>query len=432
MRRHRSQILPWVAAFLFLIAGLGYLGYNFIQRTLLPPKTVVFAAGPQNSGYYNVANQYRAILARDGIQLEIRETAGSSENAVLLEAGDVDVALLQGGIEVNEDIGLRALAAVFLEPFFILHRGGLPDTADPSRWRDLRVAVGPEGSGTRAAVNAMMQGLGIDPNDETLLPLGGAEAAAALLDGSADVAVFVAPLTAPYLQRVLNDPSVTIDTVRDSEALARSLAFIRMVDIPRSGIDYVTRQPPDKVVLTAMIASLVGQPDLHPALVNRLVRAAQQIHSGSNLLSDTLSFPSAEGSHIPMNALAREALTSPPGWLERNLPYWAAAQIRSLALFFVPLLLIMIPVLRSFPVLFAWQMRARIFRYYRELLDVEAILANGVSDREQQRDLIARLDEIDAAMSQLNVPVRFREYSYTLKIHVDLIRRRLRDALNQG
>jgi TRAP-type uncharacterized transport system substrate-binding protein len=72
-------------------------GFVFLQ--LHPPRTLVLAAGSEGGGYYQIAERYRQILAHDGITLEIRETAGSVENASLIERGQVEVAIVQGGLQ---------------------------------------------------------------------------------------------------------------------------------------------------------------------------------------------------------------------------------------------------------------------------------------------------------------------------------------------
>ena len=134
-----------VAAYLALV-GL---------REIVPPKQLAMAAGSAGGGYDAYAQQYREILARDGITLHILETAGSVENARLLADGTADVALLQGGIPVAPGAGVEALAAITLEPFLIFHRSDLADGADPNAWPDLRVAIGEPGSGRQAVARAI-------------------------------------------------------------------------------------------------------------------------------------------------------------------------------------------------------------------------------------------------------------------------------------
>jgi hypothetical protein len=48
------------------------------------PRHVVIATGGEDGAYFRFAQQYKEILARDGIELEIRSTAGTIENISLL------------------------------------------------------------------------------------------------------------------------------------------------------------------------------------------------------------------------------------------------------------------------------------------------------------------------------------------------------------
>jgi TRAP-type uncharacterized transport system substrate-binding protein len=72
--------------------------YQFVDPA--PPNHLSIGTGSQTGAYYPFGKQYREILARDGITLEVRSTAGSVENIELLKSpGDgVDVAFVQGGI----------------------------------------------------------------------------------------------------------------------------------------------------------------------------------------------------------------------------------------------------------------------------------------------------------------------------------------------
>jgi len=410
---------------LLVFAGLvaAYLGLVGL-REIIPPNQLTMAAGRAGGGYDAYAQQYREILARDGIRLRILETAGSVENARLLEDGTADVALLQGGIPVAPSAGIEALAAITLEPFFIFYRSDLDDAADPTGWEGLRVAAGEPGGGTRAAIETVVEVLELDIDPGGFLPFGGADAAQALMRGEADVAVFVAPIDAPYLAPLLPRDKIAISSLRDAESLSRRVPFIHPADIPRAGLDYVARIPRERVPLLAMIATLAGQGDLHPALVNRLVRAAQEIHDGPILISDTLTFPSAQGASLPMKPQAAQTLAGAPGLLERLLPYWIAAQITRVTVLLVPLLVLLVPLFRALPGIYAWRMRARVYRRYRRLVAIDAEADAPMSEARRRR-LLDELDAIDQEAKALDVPPRYREYAYTLRLHIDLVRRRL-------
>ncbi|MEM8572238.1 MAG: TAXI family TRAP transporter solute-binding subunit [Pseudomonadota bacterium] len=419
----------WVQLFLFVVLAAAIL-YFVYQRALdlLPPTTMSFAAGREGSAYFDLATQYQERLAQDGIEVEIIQTAGSVENAERLGGigADADVAFLQGGVPAVQERPVEALAAVFLEPLWIVHKGQLSDPADPTSWSGLRIAGGGFGSGTRFVIDELANVTGARTPANTLLPIGGHEATDALLSRRADAAIYVAPVTASYLTPLFGDPDVTVASIRDGAAIARRLPFIRQVDIPRSGFDYAQERPPKDIALIAMIGRLVAREDLHPALVDRLIAAARDIHSKRDLVTNENEFPSTAGISMPLNAQADDLLKKPPSPLYGFLPYWVVAQINSFALLLVPLLVIIVPLMRILPGLYEWQMRARVYRRYPELREIERDAAEAVTPAEIN-DLEARLEDIERDVARLRLPMKYKEYAYTMRMHIDLVRRQLAD-----
>lgn len=410
-------LLPAVAVAAFVAAAVWLLD-------LWPPDRVSIAAGQPGTAYHALAERYRSILARDGIDVEIVETAGSVENAELLTQEEVDAAFLQGGVPVPDSGTVEALGAVFLEPLWIFHGGALDDPANPARWGGLRIAAGGPGSGTRFVVDAAFRALGLDPSRFDLMPIGGQAAAEALVAGEIDVALFVAPVTAPYLRTLFADPEVAAVSIRDGDSLARRLPFVEMTDIPPASFDYAGRRPPDRIELIAMIGRLVARADLHPALVDRLVEAARQIHGGRDLVTTEGQFPSTAGVDMEMNGQAAALITEGPSPFNRFLPYWVGAQVSKFALLLVPLLVILFPVFRIAPGLYQWQMRNRVWKHYVALRHIERE-AQAASQPAEFDGLVQRLDAIEAEVARLRLPVRFREYAYALRVHLDLVRRRI-------
>ena len=92
VRRHLKFYGP--GALLIIISF--FVAFQFVQPA--PSRHIVIATGQLEGTYYYYGQEYRKILARDGIDLEVRRTAGSVENLRLLENGEVDVAFLQGGM----------------------------------------------------------------------------------------------------------------------------------------------------------------------------------------------------------------------------------------------------------------------------------------------------------------------------------------------
>lgn len=393
----------------------------FLALDLLPPRQLTMAAGQPGSAYHALAERYRTILAEDGITLHILETPGSVANAAALHAGRADVALLQGGVTAPE--GSIALAAVLLEPLFVLHRIGVP-ADDPAAWPGLRIAAGPEGSGTRAAIQLVLAALGKQMPVEALLPLGTAEAAAALAGDGIDMAIFVAPITAPYLAEVLHDPRLGLARLRDLPAIAARLDFVELVEIPAAGLDYLDRLPPDPVALPAMVARLTAQEGLHPALVDRLMAAAWRIHRRGDLITPEGRFPSAEGLGGRIQPQAEAWLRDGPGALAGALPFWAVAQINRVAVLLLPVLFLLVPLIRALPSLYAWGMESRVYRHYDEVLEIDAT-GEATDDPAEIDSLLARLRILDERARAVRVTRRYRGNAYALRMHIDLVRRRL-------
>lgn len=394
---------------------------------LIPPKSLTFAAGRPGGGFHAMAERYRAILARDGVELIVLDTPGSVENAELLAAGEADAGFLQGGINPPPDAGIEALAAVFLEPLWLFHTGALADPSNPLNWRDRRIAAGEIGGGTRYVVEEIVAALGLAPGEAELIPLGGADAAGALLAGDVDAALFVAPADAPYLEELFDGREV-LGTLRDGEALARRLPYVQVVEIPRSAIDYAAQIPARPIELIAMVGRLAARGDLHPALVDRLVSAAREVHSPRGLFNDENAFPRAAGAALPLNVQAADLLEKGPNPLARFLPYWVVAQISSFALLLVPILFLLVPLVRMGPTLYQWRMNSRVWRHYGELLDIDREMLTA-REPGRLRALEGRLDAIEADLIDLRLPLRFRERAYTMRMHINLVRGRIRELL---
>ncbi len=69
-------------------------------------------------------------------------------------------------------------------------------------------------------------------------------------------------------------------------------------------------------------------------------------------------------------------------------------------------------------------MRSRIVRWYKEMVMVETQVRDA-DTAEAREAAFARLEEIDEEVSQVNVPVGYRDMHYTLRFHIDLMRNML-------
>ena len=409
-------------ALLTAVILLGIVAY--ISIGLKPPEKIRLATGIAKGGYWQIGELYRAELANDGIVVELLETAGSLENIEKVITGEADVAIVQGGLELAEDANLQSLGAIFLEPIVLFRGRSSPLDPNPGEWRDIRLAAGPVGSGTRAAALALIEAAGVSDAGIELVEAGGAKALAALRNGNADAIFLVAPLAAPYLMEAIFDPELLFVPMSLVEALSLKLPGAIAAKVPAGAITLDPPRPPAEVTVLALRASLVSKNDLHPALVDRLIYAATVLHSNRDILHGYREYPSANSPPVPLSESARQLILNGPSILHDFLPYWVAAQFGSVLLLLVPLLFILPPVLRTIPLIYVWLQKRRIWAHYQSIETLELELSQAKTDRELS-SLIGKLDEVDSSLANLNLPLAYRQGAYDARLHIDLIRQEI-------
>ena len=93
----------------------------------------------------------------------------------------------------------------------------------------------------------------------------------------------------------------------------------------------------------------------------------------------------------------------------------------------VPLVAILFPFFKVMPPLYRWGIRSKIFRMYRELEKLDPELHNEeIYDR--LPEYLDRLNKLEKKVSNVSVPLGYRESVYTLRFHIDMIRTRLLKA----
>lgn len=394
-----------------------------------PPHDLAIAAGPADGAYADFAERYRKILATSGLTLEVLRTSGSIENQRLLSEGKADFAFIQGGTVVTKDNGdppdgIEALASLYYEPLWVFVRG----IQTPERLNQLtgkRLAIGPEGSGTRPLALALLAANGVATDDNAgakLFPIGGADAARALLDGTVDAAFFVTGKVSPAMQMLIDSPTVRLMNFTQGDAISHRLPFLSAVTLPRGGIDLVRDLPAHPMTLVAPAAQLMARDDINPALVDALLEAAQKIHRSGGLFERPGAFPSRNFVELPLNAEAEHYFSSGPSIARRYLPFWAASVVERALILLLPLLTLAIPLIKFAPAIYNWQVSRRIVKWYRRLRLIEMETENDVSQRHRQA-LVAELDTIQSQVGAINVPSGYAQNLYELRLHVDFVRR---------
>ncbi len=420
MRAVRRQWKIWGPSALIVLLGF-LIAYQFVEPA--PPRSLILGTGDEGGAYHAFGERYRAILAREGVELVLKPSSGTVENLANLRAEDdgVDVAFVQGGVASQPTPeGLEALASLYIEPLWIF-----VDDDISSRWLadlgGLRLAIGSEGSGTRAIVRRFLDANMIDAETTELVDLGGTDASEALKRNEVDAMFMVASPRADLVRRLLEEPDVRLMSIRRADAYVQNYRFLKTVTLAQGAADLARNRPSEDVTLLAPVASLVAKEDLHPALVHLLMQAATEVHRAGDLFSARGEFPSDRHLDFPLDDDAERYLTSGPPLLQRHLPFWMATFIERTAVLAIPLVTLLFPLVRILPPVLDWRTRRRVYHWYDELNAIETAAADA-KDTEKRRALLLRLNEIERELIRLSVPRHRSDLVINLRAHVKLLR----------
>jgi len=429
------DLVATATPFILLAAALLGVAYWLLDPT--PPRHVVLATGQDQGAYAEFGRRYASILKENGIEVRLRKTAGAAENIALLRQpeGDVDIAFLQGGADEDrpppsdddEGDGLVSLGSLFYEPVWLFYRSDsaerllkAPELTSLPQLAGWRVNIGAPGSGVPNLFARLLEANRIDSTTLTLVREAQTPAVVALIEGRIDALVFASAPEALLVQMLLQTPGIRLFDFAQSEAYARRFPWLSPVTLPRGVVDLARDIPPADVRLVAPTATLVARQRTHPALIQLFVQAAQQVHGGGGWFQRKGDFPSARNTERPLAKDAQRFYTSGPPVLQRYLPFWLANLVDRMWPVLVTIVAALIPLSRMLPPLYTFRVRSRIFRWYRQLREVENAIGRRPND-----ELLRELAEIERRVEHINVPLSYTDELYSLRTHIHMVAERL-------
>jgi hypothetical protein len=269
-----------------------------------PPDSIRFLGGADGSSYRTNAERYKAIIERYGVKVHIVPSRGSLDNLQQLAnpKAPVDVGFVQSGLTEGVDISnLRSLGSVLAQPLMVYYRNPQP-VEMLSQLKGKRLAIGPEGSGTRALALALLKGNGIEGPPTLLLDDGGEEAARALTTGAVDAVFLMGDSATPKVMRSLREvPGVEMMNFRQAAGYVRRFRFLTRLTLPEGAMALVRNLPPRPTELVGPTVELVARKDLHPALSDLLITAAREVHGGPGMFRDAGMYPSPQERDFPIS-----------------------------------------------------------------------------------------------------------------------------------
>jgi TRAP transporter TAXI family solute receptor len=250
-------------------------------------KTVVsLGTATPGGGFPLYGGAVAAVITAEDPTLDVQptHTKGSTENVPLLEAGTLDIALVQGEVALDAPPSLRVLAAMYPSPGMFVVRADSPcRTIDDLRGKP--VAFGAKGSGLVILAKHVLDGLGLDRDRDfqaIFLDRAG-DGPAMVLDGRA-AALWGAGIGWPGFTTMANAAGGARFIAPDRDGIARILAkhaFLRPLVVPAGAYPGIDAPLPS----VGSWSFIMTRPTLPDDVAYRLARA---LHRGEGRLARAL------------------------------------------------------------------------------------------------------------------------------------------------
>lgn len=410
---------------LLVVAIAGFVALFFYWGPV-PAKKVVIATGSSSGLYYQLGKKFQTELAKQGIELEVRQTAGTLENLELLNdpKSGVSLAFVQGGVAKDPAAysAINSLAGMYYEPLWIVYR---PEAFNKKidHLIDLdahKVSIGNVGSGTLSLTTELFKLNELDINQSGFVKLKPDEAYQQLTDKQVDAIMIVAAAEAPLMQKIFKDKRLKLMNLEHAKAYPPRLPFLKDITIGKGVLNVVNRLPEEPMLVLAPTAELVAKKDLHPAFVAIMLDTSYDVLKSNSILQTQNEFPSSTHLDFELNDDAKRYMSDGPSFLHRNLPFWAAIWVDRLIKIAIPLAAILFPLFNFIPAIFSYRIRLKFAQMYEELRGIEAEAAKN-NDLENLR---VRFEQIETKVKNMKVPRFSSKDLYDLRSHIDYVKER--------
>ena len=427
-----------IGPFVLLAVLLLALAYWWLDP--VPPKRVILATGPAQSAYDEFGKRYAKSLSNRRIEVVLLPSEGSSANLQLLREGKADLGFVQGGSDdttganvqvlgATPESTIESLGSLFVEPIWLFYREDAAKKVNASatlstlaELKGLRVNVGTAGSGVPNLVDKLLDINHIDPASIKKSQLEQTPATMAFLGGDLDAIVFASAPESLMVQMLLQTPGVKLMSFAQSEAYSRRLPFLSPVVLPRGVVDLASDVPAQDVRLVASTTALLTREQTHPAVVQLFSQTSQSIHGTAGWFNRARDFPNATHSEFELSKEAERNLKSGAPLLQRYLPFGLANLIERMWLALGIIVAILLPLSRIIPPMYKFRIRSRIFKWYGQLRHIEEQIAQ---QPEAAAKLRAELDDLDARVGTISVPLSYADELYALRNNIALVRQKL-------
>ena len=404
---------------LLLIIASFYFTSKFIQPSV--KKEITIATGSIDGEYYKTALQYKELLEKQKVKVNIVTSNGSLENIELLNEKKVDIAFVQNGIEiVKNENNLQAIASVYYEPLWIFYKNEDYKINYIIQLISKKISIGNEGSGTKDLALKLLKDNGLDNTNTQISTSSNKEAKDLLLKGEIDAMFMISSADSQIVKELLENPNITLFNFKRAKAYSRKYTFLESNILYEGTIDLYKNLPYEDINLLMTSANLIVRDDFSDELIRLILKEIKPLHNKKALFEADNQFPNINNISAEINENAQRYFTYGDTWLEKLFPYWIASNIDRLKILLIPLITLMLPLSKGFFPLYRWSIRSKIYKWYKQIQKIDLL-----SEDAKNEDLQNYLKEISKLKHEIKaetkVPLSYMGEYYDLIMHLELI-----------
>ena len=404
---------------LLLIIASFYFTSKFIQPSV--KKEITIATGSIDGEYYKTALQYKELLEKQKVKVNIVTSNGSLENIELLNEKKVDIAFVQNGIEiVKNENNLQAIASVYYEPLWIFYKNEDYKINYIIQLISKKISIGNEGSGTKDLALKLLKDNGLDNTNTQISTSSNKEAKDLLLKGEIDAMFMISSADSQIVKELLENPNITLFNFKRAKAYSRKYTFLESNTLYEGTIDLYKNLPYEDINLLMTSANLIVRDDFSDELIRLILKEIKPLPNKKALFEADNQFPNINNISAEINENAQRYFTYGDTWLEKLFPYWIASNIDRLKILLIPLITLMLPLSKGFFPLYRWSIRSKIYKWYKQIQKIDLL-----SEDAKNEDLQNYLNEISKLKHEIKaetkVPLSYMGEYYDLIMHLELI-----------
>ena len=413
--------------FILLAVGAFYFTAQFIQPS--PKKEITIATGSKNGNYYKTALEYKKLLEKEEVKVNILTSAGSIENIELLKQNKADIVFLQNGTINNKEAkNAKSLASIYYEPLWVFYKNDGYPVDYIIQFISKKISIGKEGSGTRHLAQDILKDNGINETNSTILNYESSKAKDALLKGEIDAMFVVSSHKSQTVKELLANPDINVLSFKRARAYSRKYSFLEALTLYEGTLDLYRNLPDENINLLATTANLAVRDGFSEELTRLFLKKVTEVHNKKGLFAKAEQFPNTFNMRLDLSEEAKRYFEYGDTFLEKIFPYWIASNIDRLKILLIPLLTLMIPLFKGVFPLYNWSMRSKIYRWYDEVREIDNELET--LEKDKLKEELEKLEKLRCEISkETKVPLSFMGEYYNLQLHLDHVTKRVEKLL---